>query len=465
MKLKPNRSPNRALTSRNLIIIFVGVVSFVSLVFLTNGSVSEAWAEPAPASMTIRAAVDRALSSNPDVLKAREAIHQSDAEFSGAISKMLPTLSLDALANYQKDAADLNFVNFGGESYNQYQVGLNLVQPLFDGGAMFAGLRYGKKDRKIHEYGVQIAERDISQSVIEAFYTILLNQRQLQILQDSLAVDQAALKVAERYFRSGRIQKVDLLQLKTQTALLKPRISQTENQLQTSAAQLAILLRNVDSQTVRVKGKLASPDLDWVKSMASQKKSELPEILQSRMQVDQFEDARTVQMAQYWPKLNLVGQLGRTAFAKTDLLDGNATNWSIGLQLSIPIFSGLSSVHQRDSLVSQEKQMEFDETKTADTVSVNQIQTEKDLSLASTQLTAAKEAAEFGREAMHEAQTDFKFSTINYLQFQTAQQTFLDSETNYFLAKYNYIVAVAKYFNATGIPLSTLVDQLEKESL
>jgi len=414
--------------------------------------------------LTIGSAVQQALDKNPDIMKAREALSQSNYDYSAAFSKVLPTLSASAQGMHQKDASVLNNANFNGESYNQYQLSLNLVQPLFDGGAMFAALRYGKKNKEIKDYALEISERTTTETVLETFYTLLLNERLLQILNDTYQVDQDVLKISERYFKTGRIQKVDMLQLKTQTALLKPKIASAENQIQTTASQIATLLHDLNSTQIHTKGKLVTPNPAWVKKMVENKKPALPEILQSRTEIDQFEDNRTIQMASYWPKLNLIGQMGRTAYAKTDLLDSSATNWAIGLQLSIPIFNGLSSIYQRNSLASQEKQMELDETKLTDVVTVSQIQTEKDLLVAEAQLSAATEAAGYGREVLHEAEKDFKLSSISYIQYQSSLQAYLDSETGFYQSKYNYIIATAKYFNAIGVPLSNLVKKLEEIS-
>jgi outer membrane protein TolC len=169
-------------------------------------------------------------------------------------------------------------------------------------------------------------------------------------------------------------------------------------------------------------------------------------------------------MAPNWPSLSFVGNVGRSANTKNDLFDQNTTNWSIGLQLNIPLFTGLSSVFQRNSLASQEKQLEYTETKTSDTVSLNQIQTEKNLESAQTALDASREAAIYGRQSKTAAERDYRLLNINYLQYQTSLQAYLTAETGYNQAKYNYIVAVAQYFNAAGVPISILISKLEELS-
>lgn len=411
--------------------------------------------------MTIRIAVQHALDRNPDVLKAREMVNQAGYDYHTAIAKVFPTISATADGDYEKDSSLLNFPNFGGNAYNQYQVFFTLDQPVYQGGAILAGFHYAKANREIQTYASQVQERTTTESVIEGFYSVLLNERLSQILKNTYDVDKEILEIGKRYYRIGRAMKLDVLQLETQTAQLVPQIAQVKNQIETSAASLATLLRDLDSTQIRLQGQLVAPDPKWVHEMLAKKMPELPEVTQARVAVDQSEDYRTLQMAQYWPKLDVVGQMGRVAYAKTDLVQDAATSWTIGLQLTVPIFAGLASVSQRASLASQTKQLEYAETKTGDTVSVNQVQTEKNMNTAQTALETSRVAADFGRQSLVEAEKQYRLNTINYTQYQTSLQAYLTSETGYYQAKYNYIVAVAQYFDAVGIPIGNLVDQLE----
>ena len=417
------------------------------------------------APLTIAESVQQALDKNPDVLTARAAVDQTDANFHLAISKVFPTIGATAQANYVKNSPLLApDVVFGGQPYNQYQAYLNVNQPLYQGGAILAGYGYSKKDREIKKYALYVQERTTTESVIEAFYSVLLNQRLKQILDDTYSLDLEITKIGERYFKIGRAQKIDLLQLQTETALLPAQIAQAQSNMETSAYSLAVLLRDLNTTQIRVTGELVAPDPKWVRSLLATKMKELPEVSEARTQVDQFEDTKQIDLATYYPSANIVGQIGRNAYSKTDLLDNNATSWTIGLQLNIPIFSGLASIYTKDSLVAQEHQLEFAEAKTSDTVSANQINTEKNLTVAETQLSTGEEAARYGRESLKEAQKDWKLATINYTQYQTSEQAYLTAETTLYNAKYNYIVSVAKYFEAVGVPIEKLVAELDRLS-
>jgi outer membrane protein TolC len=419
----------------------------------------------ASSTLTIGSSVQQALDKNPDVLTARELVNQTEANYHLAFAKILPTIAGQLQGSYEKNSPLLApNVIFGGDPYNQYQADLTLNQPLYDGGAIFAGFSFTKKDREIKQYALEVQERTTTESVIETFYTVLLNQRLYEIYKQNYAFDKEILGITERYFKIGRAQKIDLLQVQTQTALMPPQISTAEVAMETAASQLATLLRDLNVDHLHVTGSLVAPDPKWVKAMLAKKMTELPEVSEIRKQVDQFGDTRDIDMAPFLPQLALVGQIGRTAYSKTDLLDNNATNWTVGLQLNIPIFEGLSSVYTRQSLASQQKQLEYTETKTADTVSANEIQTEKNLKLADDTLRSTEEAAKYGRESLSEAKKDWKLAVISYTQYQTSEQAYLTAEIGYYQAKYGYIVAVAKYFEAIGVPIHYLVDELDRLS-
>ena len=415
--------------------------------------------------LTIGSSVQQALDKNPDVLTARELLSQTEANYHLAIAKIFPTIAGQVQGSYEKNSPLLApNVIFGGDPYNQYQADLTLNQPLYDGGAIFAGFSFTKKDREIKQYALEVQERTTTESVIETFYTVLLNQRLYEIYKQNYTFDKEILGITERYFKIGRAQKIDLLQVQTQTALMPPQISTAEVAMETAASQLATLLRDLNVDHLHVSGSLVAPDPKWVKAMLAKKMTELPEVSEIRRQVDQFGDTRDIDMAPFLPQLALVGQIGRTAYSKTDLLDNNATNWTVGLQLNIPIFEGLTSVYTRQSLASQQKQLEYTETKTADTVSANVIQTEKNLKLADDTLRSSEEASKYGRESLNEAKKDWKLAVISYTQYQTSEQAYLTAEIGYYQAKYGYIVAVAKYFEAIGVPIHYLVDELDRLS-
>jgi outer membrane protein TolC len=108
--------------------------------------------------------------------------------------------------------------------------------------------------------------------------------------------------------------------------------------------------------------------------------------------------------------------------------------------------------------------MEKDDISLNDTQASLEIQTEKNVEVAKSQLDQNKLAAQYGKESLAEADKDWRIATINYTQYQTSQQAYLTAETNYYQSQYNYIIAIANYFAAVGTPLDHLIDELTRLS-
>jgi outer membrane protein len=411
---------------------------------------------------TIESAVQTTLERNPTLQYYRERLTEDHEAYSLAIGKIFPAINFQGTSNYLKNpASDVGTV-FGGEAYNQYDVNFNVNQPLWDGGALLAGYQYAKKDIISRQTDLDASERDTTNSVLQAFYGVVLNEHLLQILQDNYNLQKEILNISERYYKIGRAEKIDVLQQRTATALLPPQIAQADDNLKTAASQLATLLRDLGTDGVRVQGRMVTPTLNWVKQTHDAKKTQIPQLVKSRLTIDELDDTRDITMATYNPKLSFLGSIGRQSYTKTDLLDQNNTSWTIGLELDIPIFAGLSSIYQNKVYASQHNQLERQDVALNDTQAALEITSEKNLQVAKVQLDTGKIAAVYGQESLTEAEKQWRMHTITYLQYQTSEQAYLTAETNYYQAQYNYITAIANYFVATGTPMSYLVTELER---
>jgi outer membrane protein len=413
---------------------------------------------------TIESAVQQSLERNPEVQKYQERIVEDHSAYSYAIAKIFPNIGFQGNSNYLKNPASETGSLFGGEAYNQYSLLLNVNQPLWDGGALLAGYKYAKKDLDIRQKDLEVQQRSTTLTVLQAFYTVVLNQHLFDILRDDYVVQKEVQSIVERYFKIGRAQKLDVLQQKTLVASLPPQIAQADDNLKTAAAQLAAQMRELSAEGIRVQGTMVNPDLAWVKETRNQFRTELPEITRSRIAIAQFEDTENIQLAVNNPTLSLLGNYGRNSYTKTDLLDDENASWTVGLQLNIPLFSGLSSIYQRRVLASQKIEMEKDDVSLNDTQAALEISTEKNVEVAKNQLDQNKLAAQYGQESLAEADKDWRMATISYTQYQTSEQAYLTAETNYYQSQYNYILAIANYFAAVGTPLDRLVNELARLS-
>ena len=429
----------------------------IILLLLLTGSV---WAG-ITTELTVSSAVKTALERNPTVIAAQEKLIEQDGNRSYAFAQIFPTVSSTLSTVHRKDAVNTANPAFGGEAYNTYAADIKGTQPIFVAGALSAGLDSAKLSREMSDLDLEITQRNLSVSVIQLFYTVILNQEKLGILIRTQEVDRELLKTTEQRFKIGRSQLVDVLQIKTTHALLDAQIADAKNQVETAAAALASALGEREASQVTVTGSLEPPQiLSFSKKIQEPRGFRIPEFEKVKKQEAQFNDTRTITLAPSLPSVSATGDIGRTAFLKSDLFNSYSTAWTVGLEVNIPIFSGLSSLAQRRILASQSTQLDIGESLLRDHISLAQIQATKNLETSRADILSSEVALDLAKQSLAESKKDYRLATIDLLHYLASEQNLLTAETAWRTAQYNHIVSLAQFMSASGYPVSELIAAL-----
>src|SRR6185312_15983350 len=276
---------------------------------------SFAFAEVAPvnsgtnsSSLTLKQAYEKAQQLNPSLMQSKENLNQADTEIPLARANLFPVLTGTAQGEQKKDSVNAGGNNtlFSGDPYNQYNAGLHLTQPLFAKG-LFSALDLAKKDKQISSLNIEIANRNLATSVIQAYFQVVLNMRALDTLSRQEKIVTESLKTTQHRYATGRSQLLDVLQVKTQIALLVSQVSDAKNQVEIAAANLANLLGEPHAKAYSIGNHLEAPDLKVIDNDVDLKKFRLPEIEQNKLQILQIEDQKDITWGKNLPTLNLIG--------------------------------------------------------------------------------------------------------------------------------------------------------------
>lgn len=400
--------------------------------------------------------------NNPSLKAAEEKLNQYDAQKKLVKSPLYPNLSWNLGGVYQKDAVYTGSAKFNGDPYNQYSSDLKLTQNIYTKGA-FSALSVADFDKKIQLANVEIAKRTLTQNIIEAFYHFILYQQNLENLLKNQEIIQQSLATSNQRYQRGRGQLLDILQVKTQLALIQPQVEQAKNQFEIAAQQLITYMGEKDYPSLKIKGKLKTLFLKDVQKYIDLKNYHLPEYELNQLQLTQLDFAREVALGKDYPSVKLVGDYVYNNYKKVDLFSDYSHSWSVQVQLTIPLFSGFSSFDEKSILASQNYQLRIAKRDLENTLSQKQVASLKDLETSETSLVSAALAVKLAEDSQKEAGRIYKLSQIDFLQFLTVQQAALQAKSSFELLKYQSIVAYVNYFVATGQPLATLVEILTKE--
>lgn len=402
--------------------------------------------------------------NNPSILAAKEKLNQYDAQKKLVFSPLYPNISWNLTGSYSKDAVYDGNPKFNGEPYNQYASDLKMVQTLYRKGSL-AAIDMAEYDRMIQKSGIEIEERNLTRNIIEAFYRFILNQQTLENLLKNQDIIQKSLVTSNSRYQKGRGQLLDILQVKTQLALIGPQVEEARNQIEISSQQLINYMGQPGFYQLKLKGQLKTLLLKDVQKYINLIDYHLPEYEINQLKLKQLDFSRDVTLGKDYPTLKLVGDYLYNNYKKADLFSDYSHSWAVSLQLSVPLFSGFSSYQEKNLISSQQYELRIARRNIENDLGLRQVTSLKNLQTSETSLLSASAAVKLANESQLEAGRIYKLSQIDFLQFLSVQQAALQARSSFDLLKFQNIVAYTNYFVATGQPLGVLVDILTKEGV
>lgn len=426
-------------------------------------AVHAAAAETPVKTLTISEAVKIALEKNPANLSQIEAVNSSDAALSTRRSLLLPQITAQGSALQKKDAATIVNSPFAGEDYNQYNASIRLTQMVFQVGSLSA-VSSARKDWEHSKLNAQVSTRDLTNNTISTYFLAVLAKRNLDTLLRQQQIVRNSVNISKRKERFGFAQSSDTLQVQTQLALLDGQITTANNEYQVVVADLARLLGSHDDLAFRMKDSLEAPPLKEIDQSVDLKNYQIPELEITRLQLEQIQDLKRVTLGQQLPSLAAIGEYNYNSYKAADLFDEYSAGWYVGLQLTIPLFSGFSSFYGMRSLSSRELQVQFQKQSIEDRITFQQVSNRKKLEAAHNSITTGIEALRLATASSKAAQRSYNLSRMEFFQFFQVQQALLQAEQSLNNAKYNYITALANYYVASGQDMPKLVEAIERNN-
>jgi len=433
-------------------------VAFLILSLFLNRS----YAVPIPEKLAIRGAAELALKHNPIIQKARKKIEENEAQVSLVRSALIPNFSVSLNGNHKKDATNSLAFRFGGDPYNQYVFDFKITEAI--GFYTRDKFRIVEREQTLSQIDLELVSRDLDGKVISAFYKVILDQKNLETLTQTQNIEKESLLTAQKRYKIGRGPLLDVLQVKTQLALLAPKIAQARNQIQIDASTLANLLGLPEIPELQLTGDLIVIPYPRLQKRIDQMPHRFPELEKVAIMQSQLQSERNVTWAKNLPNLAAAFDLMSTSYTKNDLFNHSATSWSFGLQLSIPIFSGFSSIYEKRTYASRQNQLELEQQNIQNNLSLQQTQSNKNLLIAWQTISSAWDALNIADESLKEAKKNYQFVIIDFLQFLSVQQAYLEARSSLFLAEYQYITSLVSHFVASGASLDELIHLLEEKS-
>lgn len=431
-------------------------IFFTAALALTFGSVA---VEAQPLRLDLETAVELALSENPTVRIADMEVERYDYVKRQTWGSLLPQIS--AGGQYTRSIVKSEMrggISFGADNTFAFTGDVSL--PLF-APQVYRTLKLNRAQMESAVESARSARIDLVAAVKKAFYNILLAEQSLAVLRESERTVKQTVDETELKYRNGLASEYDLLTAQVQLSNLKPTILQTENSIQVAELMLKMYLSLPEEVEIEVTGELDDMR-DAVFAGADALTVDLSEnssLRQLELQQEQLRRQLKVANASRLPSLAAFGQASYTGNDMAPFLSVTPDNgakyfWthpiSIGVQLSVPIFSGLTKMNQSRSIKNQIAQLDLQREYARKQVDVQARSAVNTLLTAREQMFSQETTVRQAEKAYAISQTRYNAGAGTMLELNTAQLTLTQARLNYSQAIYDYLSAKADYDQIIG---------------
>lgn len=415
-------------------------------------------AQEKPQEWTLKNCIDYALTQNIQLKKSKIALESSQVDSKSARAKLFPSLSFGSTQQYintpfpEGNSLD-NYVVTGskGSSKNSYtgNYSLRSSMTLYNGGKLRNNIKSSKLQEQVQQYSVEAEIDNIETSITESFLQILYAQESVKINEETVALSKLQCERGKALLEAGSISQSDYAQLESQYSSDKYQLVLSQTTLESNIQTLKQLLEMDMTETLSI----STPNLEAHDVLTPLPGKEdvyqsalnfIPSIQSGKLGIDIAKLEHKNAKAGYYPTLDLSASVGTGHISGSDSNFGqqmkNKLNESIGLTLSVPIFSNREnkSAVEKAKLQISEAELEYlnaqkELQKTIEDIYLNATSSQA-------QYAAAIEQVRASKTSYNLAQEQFNLGMKNTVELLTEKNNFLSAQQEMLQAKYMAIL-------------------------
>ncbi len=409
-------------------------------------------------------AVELALSDNPTIKIADLEVTRYDYVRKTTLGSLMPQLSVDGTYNRTlKNQSMAEGFSLGADQYNTFTTSANLSLALYSP-AIYRTLKMNASEAEAAIESARSSRIDLVAAVKNSFYQVLLAERSLIVLEQSSETSKQTVDETQIKFDNGLSSEYDLLTAQVQYSNLQPSIMEARTSIEIAKDLLKMYLSLPLDTAIEVTGELDKLREVVLNSSSnvSRNISENSSIKSLALSRDILSHQLRITNAARLPILSAYGQLTYTgnnmgSFSFDSSSTTSTSNdyfWqspaSVGLALSVPIFTGFSNTNRSRQIENQIDQLALQLSYTEDSVNVSLSTAINNINTAREQLFAQITTVEQATKAYNISNTRYTSGTGTILELNTSRLTMTQAELNLSEAIYNLLTAKSEYNRIIG---------------
>lgn len=394
--------------------------------------------------LTLDEAIRTAVETHPQVIEAQETLIGAEARTGLAFANYYPQVSFSA--DWIRGET---FFPAQGDSklVETNVVGLFLKQNIYDFGRTAGAVDAARGHRQAAEESLAVMRQGLALRVRSAFYLLLATEKQVVAVRGNVKAREEVFRQAEEFFHQGIKAKADVARAEAALFAAKTSLIKAENIRAIARVELANAM-GMASLGERTLVEPSAPLLPMPELGSCQNDAE-----RDRAELQQFAALKTAAVgnlksaqSSYLPILSGTANIG---YADQNFLPTENV-WGVGLNMTVPLFSGFSSVAQvREATASihaieaRQNNLKLQISKEVESAWLEGIEAADRMVSTEKEVTAANESKLL-------AEGRYQEGVGGMIEVTDAQAQALDAQTANIRARFDYYIALARLDRAVG---------------
>jgi outer membrane protein TolC len=415
-------------------------------------------AQSSAESFALRDAIDAALKANLGIKRSQEEIYAAEAVRHASMTRFLPTLGTSYTYIHRNEERTSPSLLAGRDIVSspqeQYTFATTLTQPIFTGFGLINEYKLADLGLDRAEVSARLTRQDVILDAKNAFFTVLKNQKLLEVAQQTVTSISSQKEVAENFYKVGLSPLNDLLQSQVQLANARQQLTTAQNNLEIARTQFnTVLRRPVNMPVLLVDALDYSGFRESLEDCLSTAQKNRLEVQVADLDIELSQKQVKLTEKDYFPSVNFTGTYARTgddwqAHGGEGISD--SAGWNVQATASWDFWQWGRTGYGRKEKLARLSQSKYRKTELQDTINLEVKQAYLRTKEAEQNIVTIEKAVEQARENLRITEEQYKEQVATQTDVLIAQTLLTQTMTNYFNALYDFKIAQAVLMRALG---------------
>ncbi|MCB0364331.1 MAG: TolC family protein [Bdellovibrionaceae bacterium] len=292
------------------------------------------------------------IENNQELKAAQSTLEQARAWEKEAGRHLFPSVSLNANVTHQEypgyqslpaglaPGVDLFPTRLYGASFD-------VDQPIYLGGRIWNAWRFREVQRQKAEWDQRATQQKVLAEILQLVWNWSAQSEILKVLGESKDRQEEFVRLTRRRLKTGNAREYELLQGEADLISYEPRMSEIKERLISLQKGIQVL-SGIPKTSVFPASFFSqsdkSPKIEVRGEFLQRSREQNPELRAAELGIQLARLNREIDLGEHRPSVSIKGRWGWSSPDRGDIGSESAKSSSLTLQLSVPLFSGLTSL-------------------------------------------------------------------------------------------------------------------------